>query len=200
MRKCGFGPSEVNVVVRYGRTVCNFCLLHAKVLKGSAVIRVDVKRSFWCARCKPWFRLDRRRTVQHCRLLFVARLLREQHSHTCGLFCGAGLVLCFWATAEAVSVCVGHGQNGCSGVRRRSRALSPPTGSEDGFDSRHACSTPPERCAIFRTASSGFSLPMATCTQSSSESRRRQVQYGSTRRRTLARRVRVEGLFRPCHL
>ena len=51
---------------------------------------------------------------------------------TCGQFCGAGLVLCFWpssairyggrspATAEAVSVCVGHGQNGSSGVRRRS--------------------------------------------------------------------------------
>ena len=58
--------------------------------------------------------------------------------------------MCFWAssgirdggrspaTAEAVSVCVGHGQNGSSGVRRRSRALSPPTDSEDSFDSRHA--------------------------------------------------------------
>ena len=55
---------------------------------------------------------------------------------TCGLFCGAGLVLCFWATftildggrspatAEAVSVCVGHGQNDSSGVRRGSRVLS----------------------------------------------------------------------------
>ena len=42
------------------------------------------------------------------------------------------------ATAEAVSVSVGHGQNGSSGVRRRSRALSPPTYSEDSFDSQHA--------------------------------------------------------------
>ena len=68
---------------------------------------------------------------------------------TCGLFCGAGLVLCFWATstirdggrspatAVAVSVCVGHGQNGSS-VRRGSRVLSPTTDSEDSLESRHA--------------------------------------------------------------
>ena len=69
---------------------------------------------------------------------------------TCGLFCAAGLVLCFWATltirdggrsparAEAVSVCVGRGQNDSSGVRRESRVLSPTTDSEDSFDSHHA--------------------------------------------------------------
>ena len=63
------------------------------------------------------------------------------------------------------------GQNGSSEVRRRNRALSSPTDSEDSFDSRHA-QHHRQRCAILRTASSGFSLPMATCTQSSSESRR----------------------------
>ena len=42
------------------------------------------------------------------------------------------------ATAEPVSVCVGHVQNGGSGVRRRNRALSSPTDSEDSFDSGHA--------------------------------------------------------------
>ena len=50
-----------------------------------------------------------------------------------GLFCGACLVLCFWAsftirgggrspaTAEAAPVCVGHGQNDRSGKRRGNR-------------------------------------------------------------------------------
>ena len=41
------------------------------------------------------------------------------------------------ATAEAVSVCVGHGLNDRSGVRRSSRFLSPDTDSENSFDSRH---------------------------------------------------------------
>ena len=68
---------------------------------------------------------------------------------TGGLLCDAGSVSCFWvtsgirdgrrsaATAEAVSVCVGHGQHDRSGVRRRSRILSPETDAEDSFDSRH---------------------------------------------------------------
>ena len=55
---------------------------------------------------------------------------------TCGSFCGAGLVLCFWATstirdggrspatAEAASVCVGRGQKDSGGVRRGNRFLS----------------------------------------------------------------------------
>ena len=71
-------------------------------------------------------------------------------SFTCELFYGAGLVFVFGplsgfrdggrspATAEAVSVCVGDGQNGSSGVRRRNRALSSPTDSEDSSESRHA--------------------------------------------------------------
>ena len=41
-------------------------------------------------------------------------------------------------TAEAISVCVGHGQNDRSGARRRSKVLSPATDSEDSFDSRIA--------------------------------------------------------------
>ena len=110
----------------------------------------------------------------------------------CGLFCGAGLVLSFWATytirdggrspatAEAVSVCVGHGQYGSSGVRRGTMALSPTTDSEGSFDSGHA--------QHHRKA--GFSLQMATCIRSSSESRRRQEKYGSTRGTNLPRRQR----------
>ena len=39
------------------------------------------------------------------------------------------------ATAEAVSVCVGHRQNDRSGIRRGSRVLSPETDYEDRFDS-----------------------------------------------------------------
>ena len=59
-------------------------------------------------------------------------------------------MLCFLATsnirdggrapdsAEAVSVCVGSGQTGHGGVRRRSWALSPASDSEDSVDGRHA--------------------------------------------------------------
>ena len=127
----------MNVVVRYGRIVCNFCTLLAQ--------------GFWCA-CSTDGGLS---SIAVCSLhgcygnnIHIVVFLVG--SFTCGLFCGACLVLCFWAssgfrdggrspaTAEAVSVRVGHGQNGSSGVRRRNRALSSPTDSEDSFDSRHA--------------------------------------------------------------
>ena len=76
---------------------------------------------------------------------------------TGGLLCGAGLVLCFWATstirnggrspatspatAEAVSVCVGHGQNGSSGVRRGSRVFW--TLTPDGDENPEILLVPP---------------------------------------------------------
>ena len=129
-----------------------------------------------------------RRTVVFQALLFVLCTVYGNSFHivvlliagfTGGLLCGAGSVLCFWATstirdgrrsvatAEAVSLCFGHGQNDRGGLRRRSQILSPETDSEDSFDS-----TP---------ASSGFSLQMATCIQRSVKSRQRPVWYGSTR-------------------
>ena len=89
-------------------------------------------------------------SLRSCHPSSLHTVVRLLGGFTCGLFCGAGLVLCFWttstsrdggrspATAKAVSICVGHGQNDSGGVRRGSRVLSPTTDSEDSFDSRHA--------------------------------------------------------------
>ena len=155
MRKGGFGPSsEINVVVRYGRTVCIsvHCLLKSQWFGRDSRFMLNKVFGALAANLGSGSTDGGLSSIAVCFLHGchgnnIHTVVYLVGSFICGLFCGAGLVLCFLglpdggrspATAETVSVCVGHGQNGSGGVRRRNRALSSPTDSEDGFDCRHA--------------------------------------------------------------
>ena len=144
----------MNVVVRCGRAVCNFCTLLAQVQRFGRDSRFVLNKVFGALAANTGSDSTDGglSSITVCSLYgcYGSNLHIVVFLLTCGLFCGAGLVLCFWATstirdggrspatAEAMSVCVGHGQHGSSGVRRRSRILSPTTDSEDSLDSRHA--------------------------------------------------------------
>ena len=50
------GPSaEMNVVVRCGKIVCNFCTCLPKSQRFGRDSRFMLNKVFWCARCKYWF-------------------------------------------------------------------------------------------------------------------------------------------------
>ena len=97
MRLCGSGPSsEMTVVVRYGRTVCTFCTLLTQVPRVFGALAANLGSGSTdgglsgIAVC----------SLHGCYRNNIHIVVFLVRSFTCGLFCGAGLVLCFWASSD----------------------------------------------------------------------------------------------------
>ena len=79
-----FGPSsEMNVVVRGGRTVGNFCTLLAQVLRVRPWFAFYVKQEFWCVQTL----VQARRTVVFLALQFVLCTVVTGATFTLSCFC-----------------------------------------------------------------------------------------------------------------